>query len=206
MLNSLSQTLLKIAAPGVPDFYQGTELWELNLVDPDNRRPVDFGKRRQWLGEIKRREIEDLPRLLRDLLHRWQDGKLKLYLIYKALNFRRAHRPLFDDGDYLPLAGSEKLKEHVCAFFRTHGENAALVVIPRLIQPWLAAGANSISGDLWIDEWLTLPERSAHRWQNIFTGEEVETCRIDRRPALPLARLFERLPVALLASADPSTH
>jgi len=204
MLNSLSQTLLKVTVPGVPDFYQGTELWDLSLVDPDNRRPVDFGKRREWLTAIKRREMEDRPALLQDLLHHWQDGGLKLYLIYKALNFRRAHRILFEDGDYLPLAATEKLNEHICAFVRTHGETAALVLVPRYTHKWLGHDGIFLRADIGGDGSLTLPDGSARRWQNIFTGEEIEPVRVEKRPALPLARLFGNFPVALLASSEQS--
>ncbi len=205
MLNSLSQTLLKITAPGVPDFYQGTELWDLNLVDPDNRRPVDFGKRREWLSEIKRRESENRPALLQDLLRRWQDGALKLYLIYKALNFRRAHRTLFQDGDYLPLALTEKLDEPICAFVRTHGDAAALVLVPRFTRRWLGQDGFCFDAGAWAKGELRLPDGSARRWQNIFTGEEIETRRIKQRPAMPLAPLFGNFPVALLTPSEPST-
>ncbi len=103
MFNSLSQTLLKIASPGVPDIYQGTELWDLSFVDPDNRRPVDYAERRHLLEELKGAEVKDRPGLLRDLMSRWEDGRIKLYLTHKPLDFRRAHQELFTDGEYLPL-------------------------------------------------------------------------------------------------------
>ena len=89
MLNSLSQTLIKIASPGVPDFYQGTELWDLSLVDPDNRRPVDFEKRCAMLASIREQEDSNIGRLIQDLLSTREDGKIKLFLIYRALKARR---------------------------------------------------------------------------------------------------------------------
>jgi (1->4)-alpha-D-glucan 1-alpha-D-glucosylmutase len=113
MLNSLSQTLLKMTAPGVPDFYQGTELWDLSLVDPDNRRPVDYAKRKRFLDELKRGEQADRAGLLRDLLCHWQDGRVKQYLIYQTLNFRREHAELFQRGSYLPLVAAGKFRENV---------------------------------------------------------------------------------------------
>ena len=95
MFNSLAQTLVKIVAPGVPDIYQGTELWDLSFVDPDNRRDVDFADRRRLLAELKSAEAEDRIALLRDLLSHGQDGRVKLYLMYKLLSFRRAHAESF---------------------------------------------------------------------------------------------------------------
>jgi (1->4)-alpha-D-glucan 1-alpha-D-glucosylmutase len=92
MLNSLAQTLLKMTAPGVPDIYQGTELWDLSFVDPDNRRPVDFVARAAWLEDFKSAESKDRLGLLQDLLGQWQDGRVKLYLIAKLLGFAGSRR------------------------------------------------------------------------------------------------------------------
>ena len=111
MLNSLSQTLIKITSPGVPDFYQGTELWDLSLVDPDNRRPVDFEKRRAMLAGIREEEDSNIDRLIRDLLSTREDGKIKLFLIYRALKARRTHREIFQEGAYLPLESGGKIQE-----------------------------------------------------------------------------------------------
>jgi (1->4)-alpha-D-glucan 1-alpha-D-glucosylmutase len=201
MLNSLSQTLLKITAPGVPDFYQGTELWDLSLVDPDNRRPVDYDQRRDWLAEFKRRETEDRGALLRDLLAHWQDGKVKLYLVYQALNFRRAHHALFRDGDYAPLTVSGDLKEHVCAFARTHGNGSVLAIAPRLVRTLIGPHGSALSAAIWSDTSLTLPKGVAPRWHHIFTGEEIETAQGGRTGTLPLATALANFPVALLSSA-----
>ncbi|MDH3443041.1 MAG: malto-oligosyltrehalose synthase [Deltaproteobacteria bacterium] len=200
MLNSLSQTLLKTAAPGVPDFYQGTELWDLSLVDPDNRRPVDYGKRRDWLAEIKRRESEDRSALLRDLLAHWQDGKSKLYLVYKALNFRRAHHALFRDGDYVSLTVSGALKEHICAFARTHENTAVLVIVPRLTQALVDPEGPALRAEIWRDTSLMLPRGFAPRWHHLFTGEEIETAHDGRTGTLPLSTVLADFPVALLSS------
>ena len=112
--NSLAQTLLKITCPGVPDFYQGTELWDLNLADPDNRRPVNFQKRQELLAEVAKLR----PEGANELLLNPGDGKAKIYLIYKALELRRKQRLLFEEGVYLPLAVKGSLAEHVVAFCR----------------------------------------------------------------------------------------
>jgi len=133
LFNSLSQTLVKLLAPGVPDFYQGTELWDLGFVDPDNRRPVDFNKRGRLLRDLKCLESQDRSALMRDLLSRWEDGRIKLYLVYKLLNFRRSQPELFSQGDYLPIEVTGEMSERVCAFARRRGEAWALAVVPRLI-------------------------------------------------------------------------
>ena len=102
-LNSLAQVVLKIAAPGVPDLYQGTELWDFSLVDPDNRRAVDFQCRTRLLNELMNQEHRGLLSLAGELLSSWRDGRVKLYVTYKGLTFRRQRRELFLSGAYLPL-------------------------------------------------------------------------------------------------------
>jgi (1->4)-alpha-D-glucan 1-alpha-D-glucosylmutase len=201
--NALAQLLLKIAAPGVPDFYQGTELWDLTLVDPDNRRPVDFGRRQAWLAELQRRETHNLPSLLRELLARPQDGRLKLYLMYKALNFRRQQRDLFLRGDYRPLAAAGPRQAHVVAFARHHGEAWALVAVPRLIGKLSPSGKPPIGPRLWRGHALQLPEDAPQRWVNALTGEAIASRQADGgRRHLPLTEVFKRLPVALLATSS----
>jgi (1->4)-alpha-D-glucan 1-alpha-D-glucosylmutase len=133
MWNSLAQTLLKITSPGVPDFYQGTELWDFSLVDPDNRRPVDFAKRVMLLEELQRLESNDLVSLAHELVSQPQDGRIKLYILYKALNFRRAHPNLFAQGTYLPLTASGARREHVVTFARRFENEWALVAVPHLV-------------------------------------------------------------------------
>src|SRR5262249_7698229 len=134
-LNSLAQTLIKITAPGVPDFYQGTELWDLNLVDPDNRRPVDWALRRRLLGGLRHAlaATPDRASVAFELFKSKDDGRVKLPLIAEALAFRRAHPALFASGDYRPLEAHGTLAEHVCAFARVTEAGAALTVVPRLL-------------------------------------------------------------------------
>lgn len=120
MLNSLSQTLIKIASPGVPDFYQGTDLWDLSLVDPDNRRPVDFELRRAMLAGIREQEDSNIGRLIQELLSTRMDGRIKLFLIYRALKARKTHREIFREGAYLPLGAAGRFRGHVIAFALRH--------------------------------------------------------------------------------------
>ncbi|MBI2090940.1 MAG: malto-oligosyltrehalose synthase [Deltaproteobacteria bacterium] len=199
MLNSLSQTLLKITSPGVPDFYQGTELWDFSLVDPDNRRPVDFDQRRKRLDELKRREGRDALALVKDLLSHWQDGRVKLYLIYKALNFRRTQSLLFQEGEYIPIYASGKVRENICAFARGLGSAWVLVAVPRLTAKLVAPGKLPLGGEAWGESDLVLPHRAPKRWLNVFTGEELEVSLSERKGLLRLASLCQSFPVALLA-------
>jgi (1->4)-alpha-D-glucan 1-alpha-D-glucosylmutase len=137
-VNSLAQTALKIGAPGVPDFYQGTELWDFNLVDPDNRRPVDFAIRRDYLAELQPLlAVESdarVPRIVA-LLDEWRDGRIKLVLTLAGLQLRRELPDLFLSGDYVPLSAEITVNADVVAFARTRGEDAVIVVVPRLVAP-----------------------------------------------------------------------
>lgn len=198
MLNSLSQTVLKIASPGVPDFYQGTELWDTSFVDPDNRRPVDFRNRAELLDAIKRGEAENRGDLIRDLLARWVDGRIKLYAIYKALNFRRAEKALFDFGEYVPVHASGKVKENVCAFLRRKDGASVLAAAPRLLTHLTAPGAPPLGERAWGESALVLPTDAPERWIDIFTEEELEADRTDGKKQFRVADVFRSFPVAIL--------
>jgi (1->4)-alpha-D-glucan 1-alpha-D-glucosylmutase len=171
-ITSLAQTLVKITAPGVPDFYQGTELWDLSLVDPDNRRPVDYELRRRLLAETEGVTAEDA-------LARMDEGLPKLWLIRRALCARRSHARAFGEGEparYRPLTATGSRAGHVLAFQRGA---EVVTVVPRLVL--------SLAGE-WEDTKLMLP---AGRWRNDLTGERVFG---DAR----LSELLARFPVALL--------
>ena len=131
LFSALTQALLKLTCPGVPDFYQGTELWDFSLVDPDNRRPVDFARRAALLGELESRAGGDLRALAAELLEARRDGRVKLYLIWQALAARRRHPALQPGGDYRPLAVTGARAEHVCAFARVAADDHVVVVAPR---------------------------------------------------------------------------
>jgi (1->4)-alpha-D-glucan 1-alpha-D-glucosylmutase len=202
MWNSLSQVLLKITLPGVPDFYQGTELWDFSLVDPDNRRPVDFHNRVAILDELRRREARGSIPLVRDLLARWTDGSIKLYVTYKALNFRKAHRQLFEHGDYLPISASGKRADHVAAFARCEGNMWALIVVPRLPTKLVSPASPPLGRRVWKDTFLPLPQRVPEHWHNALTGETLSASGSDAwKRSLFIEDVLRRLPVALLAGA-----
>ncbi|MFP4279989.1 MAG: hypothetical protein ACLFQI_08340, partial [Halochromatium sp.] len=143
LLNSLSQTLLRLTSPGLPDIYQGCELWDFSLVDPDNRRPVDFERRRRWLSELDRlaaiddagETAEGLPQPLRSqaLDNTLSDGRAKLYLIRRALLLREQMPELFVEGEYSPLTVEGPHAHRLCAFSRSHQGQSVVVIAPRLL-------------------------------------------------------------------------
>ena len=200
--NSLAQVLLKVTAPGVPDLYQGTELWDFSLVDPDNRRPVDFGIRARLLEDLKRRETKDPLALVSDLLARWADGWIKLFVTAKTLNFRAAHSEFFLKGDYLPLYASGKWKERVCASARRSEEAWAVVAVPRLLTKLIKAGVFPLGGRVWGNGCLVLPEEAPGRWLSVLTDEAVEVSFAMGRKILPLKSIFRHFPVALLSGVS----
>jgi len=206
MLNGLAQTLLKIAAPGVPDFYQGTELWDFSLVDPDNRRPVDFARRRVALEELSGRLAREEPApLFRELLAHWEDGRVKLALVHLALGCRRRQPELFRAGEYLPLPTGGAGRGSLCGFARLHGGRAVLAAVPRLVAPLTDTGARLPLGEAcWGDTWLELPPRCPPGpYRDTLTGTVHRSAERAGGRGFPAAALFADLPVALLESAPP---
>ena len=207
-LNSLSQVFLKIVSPGVPDFYQGTELWELSLVDPDNRRPVEFQERARLLRVIKKTEAKNRDGLFGKLMETWKNGALKLFVVYKALNFRKSHLPLFLEGDYLPLRVKGPLEKHVIAFAR-HWEGAwAVVAAARFFTGLISEKVGFISErtglfkeGAWQKTSLVLPAGAPQQLVNVFTAETVPC----PQKNLPLAGIFRELPVTLLVGQTEGT-
>lgn len=201
-INALSQTLLKITSPGVPDFYQGTELWDFSLVDPDNRRPVDFEKRVPMVEELNSREAEAPEGLVKDLVSNWQDGKIKLYLIRKALNFRLAHKELFASGEYIPLEGQGKRCDRVVAFARRRRNDWVIVAVPRLVAGSLCKPKSLLPRENWPALKIVLPRDCPTRWRNIFTRGTITAKRIaGGRSVLPLSGMLQRFPSILLQPA-----
>jgi len=200
MLNGLAQVLLKIACPGVPDFYQGSELWDLRLVDPDNRGQVDFGKRTAMLEDLKRAAVKSTPSLIRRLLKHWSDGRIKLYLIWKALDLRRRHPDLFLDGDYLPIEASGDRAEGVVALARTHGKEYALTIVPRRLARARAPRTAAKLARFWGETEVILPPGFPSEWVNVLTSDRLLCDSQDNRPALLLGKAFGGFPVALLFS------
>ncbi|MBC7932121.1 MAG: malto-oligosyltrehalose synthase, partial [Rubrivivax sp.] len=195
LLNSLAQTLLKTTTPGVPDFYQGTELWSFTLVDPDNRRPVDYDLRRALLASM--RDEGDASQLVDNLLERPEDGRIKLYVTSRALNFRRAHGELFARGSYAALRAEGQRAEGVVAFARAREEETAIVVAGRFFTQLGVGSSGSLRlrAEGWGNTRLQLEElQGMGRFRDVFTGREFDA----RDGTLSLSEILSPLPVALL--------
>ncbi len=205
MFNSLSQTLLKITSPGIPDFYQGTEIWDYSLVDPDNRRPVDYGIRIRMLEELKSHESEFGPlRLAKEIITNKDNGMVKLYLIYKALNFRKAHKELFETGEYIPLESMGEKANNICAFVRRLGSIKAIVVVPRFFTKLISdPDGLPLGKEIWKDTFIVIPFADiGAKYRNVFTGEIVTTVDHKGATSLYLSEVLRNFSVALMEKID----
>jgi (1->4)-alpha-D-glucan 1-alpha-D-glucosylmutase len=186
--NSLVQTALKLTAPGVPDLYQGAELWDLSLVDPDNRRPVDFGLRARLLDEVTEALSGEREAALSAMLGQWHDGRIKLALVATVLRLRAGHPALFADGSYEPLATEGEEAGRVCAYLRRLDEAALFVAVERFpLRSETAPAQASIAA----------PELGGD-WHDLLTGRRIT----GEGGAFAASALFAALPVALLVPAE----
>lgn len=205
MYNSLSQVLLKITAPGVPDFYQGTELWNFSLVDPDNRSPVDFTTRIRILDELRKEESSmGTHELAKRLTVEKVNGKIKMFVIYRALNFRKQHRELFQYGSYIPLETTGDKGEHICAFARQSGNSVAIIMVPRFITRLTTEPEYfPFPEDNWGGTFVANPsaEKGAG-YVNIFTDELFYSVEQGGFVGFHAKDLFRYCPVALLKRID----
>ncbi len=203
LFNGLAQTLLRVAAPGVPDTYQGTELWDFNLVDPDNRRPVDYGRRREMLAALRTNMKSvggDLRGLARELVGTKEDGRVKLYVTHLSLQCRREFPGLFADGVYVPLEAEGPRKEHVFGFARGKEGRWAAAIVPRFLTRLAPTTEHLPTGRVWEETGITLPgTESVRRWRNVFTGEIYTP---SEGPSLRLTEVLGHFPVALLLGED----
>jgi (1->4)-alpha-D-glucan 1-alpha-D-glucosylmutase len=186
--NSLVQTALKLTSPGVPDFYQGSELWDLSLLDPDNRRPVDYSMRRHMLAQIKGIPQESKSEEIRKMWRNWQDGRIKLFVTSALLEYRRTNSELFEKGGYQPLGAEGGAAEQVCAFSRKGDSSELLVIVSKDAR----LNANSFQG-------TTIAvngHASGKIWTDLFTGRNLQP----ERSVLPVREVFSELPVAVLFS------
>lgn len=185
MLNSLSQTLLKLASPGVPDIFQGNEIWNFSLVDPDNRRPVDFDKSRKLLQSLDS---------LKNVLRSPEDGRIKLFLQWKMLRLRQKLPDIFSKGIYLPLYAEGPLQQHAIAFARILEKKAVIVIAGRFFSFYMKDFHNPLQQDPWRDTLIELPIELSHFYfHNVLTGDALKP-----NPFLDLHELMQPLPVALL--------
>ena len=202
-VNSLAQVVLKIASPGVPDFYQGTELWDFNLVDPDNRRPVDFLRREQMLDTVDavlKLSPEERRRALGRLLATVDGGGLKLFVTAAGLRLRAARPDLFLEGDYQPLDVESAVDGRALAFARSDADgNVALVVAPHLCAPLITAERPVPTGDLWRTSRVLLPPAlESLTFTDVFTGATVRPATFGSGAGLFVGQVLDVLPVSLL--------
>ena len=194
---ALAQQLLKLTAPGIPDIYQGTELWDFSLVDPDNRRPVDHNRRVELLARL---DAQDPHTAAREALAEWHDGRIKLLITRAVLHHRRAHPQLYARGDYVPLYLDGPHRRHVCAYARCHHGHWVIIAVPRLTTHFTSADDASASAPVthpWTDAALALPTDAPPNWRNVFTGERATAESHPTHRRLPATDLFRTLPVAL---------
>ena len=197
-VNSLAQLVLKATSPGVPDFYQGTELWDLSLVDPDNRRPVDYQLRERMLAHLDELATQQGPaavaaEVTRDI----SDGAIKLWATSQVLRMRRAQHALFRHGSYLPLHVAGAGEPHVIACARQYDGKSVIVAVPRFACTLMRGEVALPLGEAWKDWSLSLPSELHGRYRNIFTGETMTS-----EGGLPLAEVFGSFPAAVLVSSS----
>ncbi len=190
IFNSLSQVLIKMTCPGIPDFYQGTELWDLNLVDPDNRRPVDYQLRRQIITRIN--NTSDKEELFEYLFSNIKNGAVKMFLIKKVLEARKKYRELFNDGKYSSLNAAGEYTKNIICYMRRNENMAAVIAAPRLLTGLLEAGNLPLGRDIWKDTNIRLPFEFKNQ-KNVIT-DEIFTADSD----LDIGSLFSRFPAALV--------
>jgi len=183
--------LIKITAPGVPDFYQGSEFWDLNLVDPDNRRPVDYEARREVLAALEHADPISL-------LAERDDGRVKLFVTARALATRAQRREHYERGDYVPIQPNGSRREFLFAFSR----GDAITCVPRLIATLSPDALPPLGEPVWGDTSIRVPDGRALR--DVFTGLELTPVRCHDGYALRAADIFDRFPVSLLVPASPA--
>jgi (1->4)-alpha-D-glucan 1-alpha-D-glucosylmutase len=195
-VNSLAQVVLKTASPGVPDFYQGCEMWDLSLVDPDNRRPVDYSLRAAALDAMLRKAENEGPMAVcRDTTASLDNGRIKLWTTHRALALRSEIPELFRSGEYVPLSANEGFAQHVIAFLRRHEGNCVLVAVPRFACTLMRNRPELPLGEAWNDAELLAEDCAGQRMLNVFTGNEMA---VPENGRIRLAELFAEFPVAML--------
>ncbi|HTH00922.1 MAG TPA: malto-oligosyltrehalose synthase [Vicinamibacterales bacterium] len=205
MMNSLAQVTLKIGSPGVPDFFQGTDLWDLSLVDPDNRRPVDFARRSCLLKDVERALASDSSSrgpVLRNWLEHWIDGRIKMLVTMAGLRLRRELPDVFLGGEYLPIPVELTASGSALAFARLspRRDQAVLFVAPRLFSRLVTpAQPVPIGGDCWKTSRLMLPpELRDRQFRDEITGAEIRPTRASETAWIFVGEAFQTLPVAML--------
>jgi (1->4)-alpha-D-glucan 1-alpha-D-glucosylmutase len=203
IFNSLAQTVLKITSPGVPDFYQGTEVWNFSLADPDNRGPVDYDRLRSLLNQLQKLGDQNMENLVDQLIQDPVDGAIKLYVTRSALRFRRANRELFAKGSYTGLRAAGKKQRHVITFSRSYHQREVVIVAGRFFALLGADRSLPVGKETWTDTTVVLRRHNAAtHYRELFTGRVIATEKRNGNLLLPVSEVFSRLPIALLTSGE----
>jgi len=195
MINGLAQLVLKIASPGTADFYQGSELWDLRLVDPDNRQPIDFHTRCEF-----ERAPSDLADSSFNLLQHWRDGRIKMYVTQKALRYRLEYPELFTNGDFSPVKAQGVREKHVIAILRHNSDHHAMAVAPRWLAETYRVEERLPSNEFWGETSLVLSENAPASWINVLTGQRIQTQMKRALRTITVAEALQCFPVALLST------
>lgn len=191
-LSSLSQLVLKATSPGFPDFYRGAEVWDLSLADPDNRREVDFSRRAEMLKGLRQASGPG------DLLKHWGDGRIKMYVTWKLLQFRREHADLFSQGEYIPLRVTGARSNHIIAFARHLHDQWCVVAVPRLCASLTRVGSPPLGKRIWRNTQIELPSAAPRLWKNILTDDDVSA-------KMLVSELFAKLPFGAIEADRPGS-
>jgi (1->4)-alpha-D-glucan 1-alpha-D-glucosylmutase len=194
--NSLSQLLVKLTSPGTPDIYQGAELWNLTLVDPDNRSEVDFEKRSALLKELKELERRNRRALIKNILSHIEDGSIKLFVTWKVLGVRKKSPGLYLQGDYLPMKAEGKWKHHLICFARNFGDGWGITVAPRFLASLAGEGKIPVGKEIWEDTCVILPPGAPGVFNDVFTEKSF----VSKQNRIPVCELFSMFPLSLALS------
>ena len=197
ILNSLAQLTIKMLAPGVPDVYQGTELWDLSHVDPDNRRPVNYEERMAFLDDLEGRKATS-DELIPYLWQKRYDGQIKLWLTHLLLNERKAQPDVFSAGLYIPIEVSGKYKDNIFSFARRHGDAWYVVVVP-LHTAAICREADELFGFDWEETRIQLPASALTEWENLVSAEKGKD-----HVRILVNDLFQQFPLAILKMHHPA--
>jgi (1->4)-alpha-D-glucan 1-alpha-D-glucosylmutase len=196
--NSLSQALLKLTCPGVPDIYQGNDLWDFSLVDPDNRRPVDYPRRQKAFQSIRRMSDTPDTASAAELVQTADDGRIKLYVVWKTLCLRKEYPELFQSGEYIPLEIQGGHADHAVAFIRRLEKTSVLVIVPRLVAGLLNESDIPPTGSaVWTDTSVVLPRCGCSvAYRNLFTGELLTSHKTGDKALIDMSNALAHFPVA----------
>jgi (1->4)-alpha-D-glucan 1-alpha-D-glucosylmutase len=210
MFNSLSALVLKLGSPGVIDTYQGTEIWDYSLVDPDNRRPVNYEHRKTLLNSLKKKLKPKKPReeFMKELLQTKSDGRIKLFLLWQGLNFIKLSRGLFIGGDYIPLEVKGVKEKNVIALGRKNGNQIAIVAVARFFSELISSGDQfPTSEETWAETYIVLPNDFANQpLKDVFTGNEIHPDLTNGIPRLRASEIFKHLSTSLLTNVVEMTQ